>query len=513
MSKKLKESKEKMFSLAQLASDKIYENKKLCQEISFCENQLNLIKEFLLKCSEFEGDESMKKKMIDEGINNIYNSLKSSYLKLKNDKNKISQKMSTYEDEIFGSSEIKDDLDKEKTDNLILISQLKERDYEIYKLKKYLKEIGPNYLFVSDKNEIIVREDIGCYYLDQTSEEFTKKLNKELLYFNFYNSNLTRNNLKKRKLINKIGSYSDFIQILKENIKKGTKIFKEDEQNKILDDYKNIKDKEIETKRQKNKIEILTVSQLFDVNNEEGKAEAIIDYELHSDDEVVFEVKIKQPKKISKDEYLVKIQNQIPHMNFSQIEYNKKKVENDADLYSIKNRKIEVEDIDEKLKEMRKRRKEIYIKCKKNYKKYIAMKNFTKKLKSDYRALRPLKLKTSVMFGMDNIKNNITKGLQEGLTQIDEINEEENENDNDNENENENDNNIKMENFDNNLQNENNLIEEDIAFSQDSYHSDKNRNLSSKNLEIIDSNKIDKKKKKKNKNKKTKSKIKRSKSK
>ena len=47
-------------------------------------------------------------------------------------------------------------------------------------------------------------------------------------------------------------------------------------------------------KNKSTKIDLLTVSQLFDVNNDEGKSEAIIDDELHSDDEVIFEQKVKQ---------------------------------------------------------------------------------------------------------------------------------------------------------------------------------------------------------------------------
>ena len=501
MSKKVRESKAKIYSLAQLASNKINENKILRQEISFCENQLNITKEFLLKCTEFEGDEIMKKKMIEEGINNMYNNLKNSFSKLKKDINIISQKLEAYEDEIFENTEIKDILKNKRTDNLILLSQLKEKDYEISKIKKHLEEMGPNNLFISDKKEIKVPYNVGDYYFDKILEDLTKKLNKELLYFNFFDTNITRLNSKKITLSNKLNLLSDIVQILKDNKKKGTKIYKEDEKNKILDDYNNdINVEEISTKEQKVKIELLTVSQLFDINNEEGKDEAIIDYELHSDDETVFEVKIKQPKKISKDDYLKKIKKQVPSFNLSQIEYNKKKVVKDADLYSIENRIIEVEDIDGQIKEMKKIKKEMTLKCRKNIKKSIAMKNFIKKLKSDWQSLKALKLKTSVIFfDMKKINNNIANNKHEGLPKINEASEDEKENDN-----------IKKESFDNNLEDENNFIE-DIQYTQRLNKFKKKKNLINKNSGNIPPNKINEKKKKKNKE--TKIKIKRAKSK
>ena len=48
---KIKESKQIIYSLAQTATDKIYENKFLIQEIDSLKNSIKLIKEFLIQYS------------------------------------------------------------------------------------------------------------------------------------------------------------------------------------------------------------------------------------------------------------------------------------------------------------------------------------------------------------------------------------------------------------------------------------------------------------------------------
>ena len=117
--------------------------------------------------------------------------------------------------------------------------------------------------------------------------------------------------------------------------------------------------------KKESKIEFLTVDELFDINNHEGKAEEIIDDELHSDDDIIFELKIKPLKKIG-IHYYPKIKKQIPLINLSQIEYNKQKVINEADLYSLQKRKFKYQNIDENIKTMNKKVKKYKHICKLN---------------------------------------------------------------------------------------------------------------------------------------------------
>ena len=143
------------------------------------------------------------------------------------------------------------------------------------------------------------------------------------------------------------------------------------------------------------KINLPTVEELFDLTNNEGEKEAIIDEELHSDDEIVFETKIKSKKKIIND-YLPNIKKIIPNLYLSQIEFNKSKVMNEADLYSHQRRQFQMQNVDENIKLMRKKLKIIKRRCKINEEKYEALKNFIKECENDYNRLKSMKLQMSM---------------------------------------------------------------------------------------------------------------------
>ena len=64
----------------------------------------------------------------------------------------------------------------------------------------------------------------------------------------------------------------------------------------------------------KRKIKIPTVEELFDLANNEGEKEAIIDDELHSDEDIVFQPKVKQTKKIITN-YLPKVKETVPKIS------------------------------------------------------------------------------------------------------------------------------------------------------------------------------------------------------
>jgi len=504
--KKIKESKEKIYSLAKLASNEIYDNKNITQQISLYENQIKLIKDFLFKCSKIEGDENTKKKIIYECVDNNYHILKNEYLKLKEQKNKISQKCSSYEDEIFDEKNaLRQSLELNKIDNFILLSQLKEKDYQILKLKDKIKEINSNYLFSNQKKEIKVNNNVGCYYLDNHLETFSKKLMKELLYFNIHNTECVKLNTKLKKLTKKFEYYNEIVNIFEKKVIINIKNrYKEDKfnnnnsnnhANNIYDKKGNgnkISKKNLGNKKDK-KINILTVSELFDINNDEGKTEAIIDEELHSDDEVIFEPRIKHQKKLTKGDNLKAIRSIVPRVDLSLINFNKKKVMNEADLYSFQNRKFKAQNVDEQIKEMYLKKKQILHKCKMNKKKLIAIKNFANTTQDSYKILKPLKLKTSV-FG--NCNDNILKEMNDGLNGIEEIQEEEND----------------IEEKDNE-ENDDNLVEEEIMYTQRSFSSNRKRKLNNTKILNNSFSKNKDKREKQKENKKIKKKLKRAKSK
>ena len=82
------------------------------------------------------------------------------------------------------------------------------------------------------------------------------------------------------------------------------------------------------------------------------------------------------------------------------IEFNKQKVMNEADLYSLQRRQFLSKNIDEQIKEMTSKRKEMLHKCKTNIKKIIAMRKFSEDIQKKYTLLKPLKLKSSVLVGI-----------------------------------------------------------------------------------------------------------------
>jgi hypothetical protein len=134
------------------------------------------------------------------------------------------------------------------------------------------------------------------------------------------------------------------------------------------------------------------VEDLFDISSEEDK---IIDDELHSDDESVFENRISQEVQLSKT-YLDEVRQFIPQINLKQIEYNKLKIIGEADIYSLQRRKYKNQNIDGKIKDFKKKIEEINNKLIVIKKKEKAMKTFLEKYKENYETLRPLKMQTSV---------------------------------------------------------------------------------------------------------------------
>jgi len=162
--------------------------------------------------------------------------------------------------------------------------------------------------------------------------------------------------------------------------------------------FKNIynekeKDNQINNKERK-KINILKIDELLDIDNIEIEGEEIIDDELNSDDEVLFEKKIKPKKKISV-EFLPKIRKEVPSINLSQIEFNKLKVIYEADAYSLQKRNFENESINGQIKSIKTQIKNMEKKISVNKRKLDVIHNFIEDVKYNYKLLRPIKVHTS----------------------------------------------------------------------------------------------------------------------
>ena len=177
--------------------------------------------------------------------------------------------------------------------------------------------------------------------------------------------------------------------------------------------------RQVPIKKKRNKIisEFKTVEELFDISNEEGEKEKIIDDELHSDDESVFANKIKQTIQLSV-KYLDNVKKTIPNINLKQIEYNKLKIVGEADLYSLERRKYKSQNINANIKELKKKIEKMTDKLNVIQQKEKVMKDYIDKIQDNYDSLKPIVAQSSVykkrvsfikksLFGGENIKEEL----------------------------------------------------------------------------------------------------------
>jgi hypothetical protein len=303
------------------------------------------------------------------------------------------------------------------------------RDYAKYKSKNVIREIKINAI----KNNISILKNIIKYYCSKVYGDGFKLLtniNDQKTEDNQKIKKSTKNPVDIKKRIGTTPNEKNYFGKIKNNEnfseKKNIQINekKEDneqdsfDKNKSNDNsfnktslifetdanlLKNIYKKEdekdnsnTEENTERKKINILKIDELLDIENIEirDEDEDIIDDELNSDDEVYFEKKVKSKKRISTD-FLPNIKTQIPSINLSQIEFNKLKVINEADAYSLQKRKFEQGNINGQIKNLKKQIKNLGKRISINKKKLEVIHSFIEDVKYNYRLLRPIKIQTS----------------------------------------------------------------------------------------------------------------------
>ena len=449
---KIKISKKQIQSLAELCINEINENKFLLEKKERYNKHLNFIKSILTN--------KTNPLNIKQNITQLRDTLLLSNETLKNEQKNLNNKLLLYADNISKESSFseKQKLTNAKSDNLLLIYQLKEKEDIIKRLHNSLNTLKINKFFKEAKRESSINDKWGQYYITLNLNDLAEKMIYQCQNFIQYNNKCFKKEKEIGQIQNKKNCLNEIINYynneLGNNIKKEEKYKKIKNSNKknknllmqtmILknekelslfegkEDYLNehlLLDKEnnnidindnlninnithyiekseigksinIDSKIKKHKIhkskiDFLTVDELFDVNNHEGKEEAIIDDELHSDEDMIFEKSIKPLKKIG-IHYMAKIKKQVPFINLSQIEYNKQKIMNEADLYSLQRRKFNYLNVDENIKNMKKKVKKYKYKCKLNKKKMNVFENYAKNIENNYKALKPLKIQSSL---------------------------------------------------------------------------------------------------------------------
>ena len=318
---------------------------------------------------------NLSEKLMNESQNFI--SFNNKCFKKEKEKNKFKKKIEYYNEVI---RYLNDYLGKKVDNENKSVNQIKKnntnkksiKDKKIFKDKKDLTKT----ILITNDNELSLFDNKDDLFDENLLiDEEKKKIEKN-------------NNLNDEK--NKEKEEDEFYTSAFINEHNYENLFKKNS-HEMKSNYNN----NIKKKNTKTKMGFLTVDELFDINNHEGKEEAIIDDELHSDDETVFEIKIKPLKKIG-IHYIPKIKMQVPRINLSQIEFNKQKVMNEADLYSLQRRKFKVQDLDENIKTMKKKIKKIRHICKTNKKKVEAFEKYSKNMENNYKALKPLKIQSSL---------------------------------------------------------------------------------------------------------------------
>ena len=502
--------------LAELATEKINENKILLQTLSIYQQQINIIKQILEKKSKLSNstnENTNTNLSIKDEFISYYNQLKECVENIKEANKKLKQKYETNNNIIFDESSLtKLDLNKNRIDIFILDYELKQKNDIIKKLNESIINSRRHTIFREIKRESEISRNSGTNYLNTDNLYLQRDLQVECRNYNKCINRYKKKQKKlktfketekyfkdaikyyedEKKIINKNKIIKNKIFDNKKNDIKGSNFFsftvnrKKPSNNKrtnnyinngansitidelgkkynfeenslnIIDEEENynkdqtyfpnnndmnplffssqnlklpsnkIKEREKERKKKvKQKLNFLTLDELFDLDNEEGEKEVIIQEELHSDDEIIFEKKIKNKNRIN-TEYLAQIKKQVPGLYLNQIEFNKKKVMNEADLYSFQRREYNKQDIDENIKTMKKKIKIMKKRININVDKIKAFMNFERKVKEQYKVLKTVKMVYSKKdYDISFMKNefyNHRKKKNDEIVEVDEKN-------------------------------------------------------------------------------------------
>ena len=473
---KKQKQKDQIMTLADQAKLLIGQNQYLQERINNYNKQIQMIKNFMNKISDKNKITENKTKdknninYIKEEYTKFYSELKQSILKQKESKKKIFQKYESFKDkyldDISGSKNIKEDA-------FILSYSLESKLNVIKKLKENIHSSRDYNIFREPKRETLVSNRIGEDYIDDNNQECQRYALYEFRQFNKYNNKcrkrlkIIKGNKDKIASLNNIIDYfnqkirgvndkykinsiksSDHINyksnkifgnhgIFKKNfsekeinynmtdvnfINKDTNMLEEEQTFNFGKIDKNLFNKRKEQKKSK-KLKFQTMDELFDPTNNEGEKEAIIDDELHSDEDLIFEKKIKPKKRIISD-YKPQIEKIIPNLYFSQIEFNKSKLMNEADLYSYQRRKLQTQNMDENIKIFKTKIKTLKRRCKIYEIKMETLINFIKNLEDDYNRLKSIKIPMTIQQNDLNFmkKEFLNRNTKDVIDEEDEIN-------------------------------------------------------------------------------------------
>ena len=392
-----------MNKLAQEVNEKFTINKYLKQKLEKYTNYNKLIKEILTKCM------TDKKTPPLSLFTQYSNEIQKECIERKNDYNNDFSKYNLLLSECQSDLKMgKPLLSKKKNEQFTLDYIKKEKDNTINAIKDSIKLSRKYQLFREPRRDNLVNVQKGNKYIERE----TTKLQKNIL----------SESKKCNKLINKIDKYKSQIfritknnQLLEYYIEKNK--FKKNISHLYDGDYenKNDDDKDDEKDIKKIKRDFMTIEnildELLDATNEEGEKEEIIENELHSDDETVFEKKIKQKDQLNIN-HLKEIKNSVPGFNFKQIVFNRNK-QTDIDLYTLQRRIFKKKTLNSQIIEISRKIEKLTYKLSLLNQKEETIREFVQKLQDNYESTKNMIYQKSV--GNILVTNLVTDLLNNGL--------------------------------------------------------------------------------------------------
>ena len=396
--------------LADTANKRMTINKYLHKKLEIYQNYNKLTKEIVNKCF------TEKKELPLVLFNNYTKTIQNDYEKIKKDYDNIYSKFNSLLEECRSEISMgKPIFDQKKNEEFKMDYLLIQKEDIINSLKKSITLSKQYRLFREPKRDIFVNIKKGNKLSEKTANILRETVLKQCKKCNKFYNNIKLYKSKINGISNNIDLLKKYIEVHKDftlrtqnsdnkpdilgnyemKVNLGEKLYIEDKKHNNSDENRDCH-KSRKNKRNETILQFIRVENLFDLPSEEGEDEKIIDDELHSDDDTILEGQIKFPKQLSTS-YLSDIKKTIPQFNFSQINFNKGKMNGEVDIYSLQRRqKYKSQDVDIQIREQKKMIDKMTYKLEILKQKESIMKDFVKKLKEKYDEIKSMIYQTTV---------------------------------------------------------------------------------------------------------------------
>ena len=396
--------------LADTANKRMTINKYLHKKLEIYQKYNKLTKEIVDKC--FSGKEEKPLVL----FSNYSQTIQNDYEKIKKDYDNIYSKFNSLLEECRSEISMgKPIFDQKKNEEFKMDYLLIQKEDIINSLKKSITLSKQYRLFREPKRDIFINIKKGNKLSEKIANILRETVLKQCKKCNKFYNNIKLYKSKINGISNNIDLLKKYIEVHKDftlrtqnsdnkpdilgnyemKVNLGDKLYIEDKKHNNSDENRDCH-KSRKNKRNETILQFIRVENLFDLPSEEGEDEKIIDDELHSDDDTILEGKRKFPKKLSTS-YLSDIKKTIPQFNFSQINFNKGKMNGEVDIYSLQRRqKYKSQDVDIQIREQKKMIDKMTYKLEILKQKESIMKDFVKKLKEKYDEIKSMIYQTTV---------------------------------------------------------------------------------------------------------------------